>query len=477
MTNPGNLTDDQMLVLAQRIAAMAETPTDVPAQGVRQYVGARYVPVFANPLEWSDTREYEPLTIVTHQGNSFTSMQSVPTGIDIDNTEYWAITGNYNAQVEAYRKEVAQYDGRITDNANNITVLEGNLTTAETKLNAAITEEASARVNADLQLQGQINALNNQVAGLDPSKDVVVVIGDSIAAGWSNETPQGTGWPIYLRNRLGFPEERWIIEATGGAGFSTNPLCQNQVQSAADRVTQAGYSLNDVKMVIIGESVNDARTNASSASVINGVNATIAKCTLFPQAVINFFVGIMGNIGMNWNTERVYTDITDTIMASSANFKSNVWNAWTWNYDWDMTTTNNYVSSDNIHLKQQGQLRLARLIMGCLQGNTYEFTGKYQSTTPQGTNGPMIYRQGRLVSLSFASAYTTTVHNTNNLLVTCPKSYLTDTGCLGILSQNDVDTNIILFCDLSFNAISSYKALSNVGIYGHPCWFLNSPWS
>ena len=75
MTNPGNLTDEQMQVLAQRIAAMANTPTDAPAKGVRQYVGARYVPVFANPLEWSDTREYEPLTIVTYQGNSYTSMQ------------------------------------------------------------------------------------------------------------------------------------------------------------------------------------------------------------------------------------------------------------------------------------------------------------------------------------------------------------------------------------------------------------------
>lgn len=113
MANPGNLTDEQMQVLAQRIAAMANTPSDAPAKGVRQYVGARYVPVFANPLEWSDTREYEPLTIVIYQGNSFTSMQSVPTGIDIDNTDYWALTGNYNAQVEAYRKEVLSFNDRI----------------------------------------------------------------------------------------------------------------------------------------------------------------------------------------------------------------------------------------------------------------------------------------------------------------------------------------------------------------------------
>ena len=108
--------------LAQFIASQA-----AGYETVREYIGARYVPVFANPLEWSDTRGYEPLTIVLHQGNSYTSMQAVPTGIDIGNTAFWALTGNYNAQVEAYRAEVQQYqqtvqgfDARITANTEAI---------------------------------------------------------------------------------------------------------------------------------------------------------------------------------------------------------------------------------------------------------------------------------------------------------------------------------------------------------------------
>ena len=72
---------------------------------VRQYIGARYVPLFADPAEWNNTQTYEPLTIVIHQGNSYTSRQYVPVGIDITNNDYWALTGNYNAQVEAYRAE------------------------------------------------------------------------------------------------------------------------------------------------------------------------------------------------------------------------------------------------------------------------------------------------------------------------------------------------------------------------------------
>lgn len=74
----------------------------------RQYIGARYVPVFANPIEWDNLRSYEGLTIVTYQGTSYTSKKNVPVGIALDNKEYWVATGNYNAQVENYRREVSE---------------------------------------------------------------------------------------------------------------------------------------------------------------------------------------------------------------------------------------------------------------------------------------------------------------------------------------------------------------------------------
>ena len=76
---------------------------------VTQYIGARYVPIFADPAEWSNQKSYEPLTIVLHQGNSYTSKQYVPVGIDIADETYWAETGNYNAQVEQYRRDVQFY--------------------------------------------------------------------------------------------------------------------------------------------------------------------------------------------------------------------------------------------------------------------------------------------------------------------------------------------------------------------------------
>lgn len=91
---------------------------------IREYVGARYVPIFGRKdeasIEWDNTKPYEPLTIVIYEGNSYTSRQYVPADIDIHNQLYWALTGNYNAQVEAYRQEVRAYDDRITENRDDI---------------------------------------------------------------------------------------------------------------------------------------------------------------------------------------------------------------------------------------------------------------------------------------------------------------------------------------------------------------------
>ncbi len=107
-------------------ASVTATVTDrmpgvpCPTSPGYEYTGMRYVPVFADPPEWSSANSYEPLEIVIHKGNSYTSKTFVPVGIAISDPQYWALTGNYNAQVEQYRQEVLAFDGRITKNTNAI---------------------------------------------------------------------------------------------------------------------------------------------------------------------------------------------------------------------------------------------------------------------------------------------------------------------------------------------------------------------
>lgn len=63
------------------------------------YVGFRYVPLFCGV--WDNTKGYEPLSVVTHNGGGYTSNKPVPAGIEPgkDNGEYWAYT--YRAGGEA----------------------------------------------------------------------------------------------------------------------------------------------------------------------------------------------------------------------------------------------------------------------------------------------------------------------------------------------------------------------------------------
>lgn len=71
--------------------------------GRNVYIGHRYVPLLIG--EWEKSIAYEGLSIVTYKGASYTSKKRVPVGIDIENEEFWVLTGNYNAQIEYYRLE------------------------------------------------------------------------------------------------------------------------------------------------------------------------------------------------------------------------------------------------------------------------------------------------------------------------------------------------------------------------------------
>lgn len=82
---------------------------------VREYIGARYVPVVAGDWDATKQTEYEPITVVLYQGNSYLSKKYVPKGIDILNEDYWVRAADYNAQVDAYRQEVRENTGTTNE--------------------------------------------------------------------------------------------------------------------------------------------------------------------------------------------------------------------------------------------------------------------------------------------------------------------------------------------------------------------------
>ena len=77
--------------------------------GKNVYVGNRYAPVLDDG-GWDKTKEYEPLTIIQHEGDSYIARTWVPKGIDILNKDFWYSIGVYNAQIASYRKRVEEVE-------------------------------------------------------------------------------------------------------------------------------------------------------------------------------------------------------------------------------------------------------------------------------------------------------------------------------------------------------------------------------
>lgn len=292
---------DELAQFAAFIAARAGASPDAPAPGVRQYVGARYVPVFADPLEWSDTIGYEPLTVVLHEGNSYTSRQSVPVGIDINNTTYWAETGNYNAQIEAYRQEVLAYDGRITANAN------------------AIAAETQARINGDNELALRIDSLSKQTPVQEENGRNAVFIGDSFMAPTASYpqklayfTAQLMGWTMY---NYAYGGSGWVDEAGASMNF------YHQIQKAAQQIS---IPVADVDYIVIGGGFNDWNdpTPLTYNQLYSAAVQTIKEARAqFPNAQIIAIPMMFRNYGVDTHMHDLYSAIVAGIAASGVAVK------------------------------------------------------------------------------------------------------------------------------------------------------------
>ena len=229
---------------------------------VTQYIGSRYVPVFEG--EWDNTRDYEALTVVQHQGNSYTSRQPVPVGIEITNEKYWAETGNYNAQVEAYRREVQTFDDRITTNATNIAAEVLNRTNADTALSGDIAAEALLRSNADSNLQASIDDVIDDIDEMQLAGKYIGVIGDSFST-----TNSFDYWPQILARKTGCTV---INKATNGTGFTRGTSTTKFIGQLNSLAADEHWS--SLKCIIVYGGVNDYNDNTPQTSATAAATAT-----------------------------------------------------------------------------------------------------------------------------------------------------------------------------------------------------------
>jgi len=226
-------------------------------------------------IDWDNTQPYEPLTIVSYQGNSYTSRQYVPAGIPITNEAYWALTGNFNAQIDAYRAEVARFDGRITANEDGLE-----------------------------QARTDIDNLTNDV----------VIIGDSWA---SDSNPSLPTWANtfeadYRGNVYNFAYGGARIADTSSENYFTGQVNQAMNDTSIDP--------DKVGTVLFVGGINDYRHASSqvniASTVANKLNELIATMkTRFSNA--KYIVVLNHQIWVSYNLYR-YIEVIKAAVAPSA---------------------------------------------------------------------------------------------------------------------------------------------------------------
>lgn len=191
---------------------------------VRQYIGARYVPKFYENSDgtaaWRAGVIYEPLTIVTYNGNSYTSKKPVPAeiGNPSANSAYWAPTGLYNEQVEALRQ-------RVETISDNVDILPTEIIT---------------------------------------KKRAFMLQCDSLGIGIISSGVYGTGWRKVFKDTYSGIYDVYTTENVPGSigagitGFnSTNKHITNLRWTVENELAPAGV-LNDITDVIVLSGTNDA---------------------------------------------------------------------------------------------------------------------------------------------------------------------------------------------------------------------------
>lgn len=232
----------------------------------RQYIGARYVPKFFDwngSTEWRPGVAYEALTIVTRNGNSYTSKIPVPSNIGApeSNPEYWVSTGLFNEQIESIRQLAENTSSELNDFIKDGGIGSDNI--------------ADGAVTSD--------KISDDAITIDKiAPRYVVIVGDSYQAGYD---PGGNnqGWGAYLLSMFGYNGHN--IPGVGGAGFSKGASSPFDFATILSNNPPTDIDYDKVTDIVVGGGYNDF--GATSAAIDDGISRFYTHCrSRYPNARI-----------------------------------------------------------------------------------------------------------------------------------------------------------------------------------------------
>lgn len=214
---------------------------------VTQYIGARYIPLFYqasdNSNSWEAGVVYEPLVIVTYLNQSYTSKIPVPASVGnpADNPHYWAMTGAYNAQVAQLSQDVQDLDDRLDYR----------------------TTVKYVSIGASINLDVNDNLTN--------------------------------GFPDLAFNWLDLDSDDFYNSAISGSGFTTGTKTFEQQLDDAALALDDEFKNSFVRVLVTGGINNDINNGASYLAAVDSF-VTKAK-TIFPRSSIEF-------LPLSWSTQQ-----------------------------------------------------------------------------------------------------------------------------------------------------------------------------
>lgn len=317
----------------------------------RQYIGARYVPKFFDwngSTEWRTGVAYEALTIVTRNGNSYTSKIPVPSNIGApeSNPEYWVSTGLFNEQVESIRQLAENTSSELDDFMKDGAIGSDNIADG-----AVTTEKIAPRY--------------------------VVIVGDSYQGGYE---PGGhnQGWGAYLLSMFGYNGHN--IPGVGGAGFSKGASSPLDFATILSNNPPTDIDYDKVTDIVVGGGYNDF--GATSAAIDDGISRFYTHCrSRYPNARI-----WVAPVGWTWTnngdhvTAAMVGGTLKSYVRSCRNRKINVVNSCI-----GVLLGCNGISADHVHPTETGNKAIASAINAAFNGLPYLSEGAYYDLPLTGT--------------------------------------------------------------------------------------------
>lgn len=322
--------------------------------------------------EWDITKSYPSWCIVNTNGgrDGYISIQPVPAGILISDTDYWL--------------SVANYSDLIADLTNRIIALESAMTTAQANISTLQTNMADVR-----------DVVRNRHLAYN-----VLFIGDSYAQTISSYTH---GWMTVCANVLGLDSDHAHFYHQNGAGVANGDF-DTLLDNAISDISHPEY----ISHVIVAGGCND---HTFTSTQINNAKSLLQNKihTNFPNAQVRF--AMIGGFIAGFARTDLFHKVKYVYDAGV-----NAWLKPIVNAHIVMCAKMNF-GTDGIHPNQYGVASIGRLLASAIDGNNPK--GQYRSEPYE----PTTYTKDAAISTTTAGSFLEFYINDDAIMVQWTKPF------------------------------------------------------